>query len=231
MVRENTMQKLLDLISDSPIFRPASPDNQAAIAGLATCRTYRKGELVARQGERWPYLLMVVEGHIDVAKESGEGRRLTLVTIRPGEVFWGTAFFDGRSALPASFEAREDSAVATWSTDALLPVLTTHGEVLWALCGIMVRRMQEASRILEGLAFQPVAGRVARLILDLAGDMPHEPVARDLTLDEIAARVGSTREVVCRVLYRFADENLIEITRTEFLLTDTDGLSGVAQQE
>jgi DNA-binding transcriptional regulator LsrR (DeoR family) len=52
-------------------------------------------------------------------------------------------------------------------------------------------------------------------------------VARSLTLDDMAARIGSTREVVCRFLQRFADENLINITRTEFEISDRQGLMNI----
>jgi hypothetical protein len=45
----------------------------------------------------------------------------------------------------------------------------------------------------------------------------------------MAARVGSTREVVSRILHRFANQGLIEITRTEFTFTDKDGLRQFAQ--
>ena len=89
----------------------------------------------------------------------------------------------------------------------------------------MAGRMQRASAILEEMAFQPVAGRLARLLLDhfeLAGDAA---ISRHLTLDEMAARIGSTREMVCRALYSFSDKNLIEVTRTEFVLTDREGLA------
>jgi hypothetical protein len=54
------------------------------------------------------------------------------------------------------------------------------------------------------------------------------PVARNLTLDDMAARIGSTREMVCRVLYRLSDDSLIELTRTEFNLVDRAGLQRIA---
>jgi len=44
----------------------------------------------------------------------------------------------------------------------------------------------------------------------------------------MAARIGTTREMVCRVLYQFSDDNLIEITRTEFALNDTERLAQLA---
>lgn len=55
-------------------------------------------------------------------------------------------------------------------------------------------------------------------------------MTRNLKLDEIAALVGSTREMVCRALYDLSNKNLIQITRTEFVLTDQEGLEEIARQ-
>ena len=54
------------------------------------------------------------------------------------------------------------------------------------------------------------------------------PVARDMTLDDMAAVLGSTREMVCRLLYRFSDMGLVDITRTEFVFTDRAKLKRLA---
>ena len=92
----------------------------------------------------------------------------------------------------------------------------------------MLRRMLYASDIVEELAFQPVTGRLARLLLERFGDAVGDYVARDMTLDEMAARIGSTREMVCRQLYRFVDEGAIQINRTEFMITDRGVLQDIA---
>jgi CRP-like cAMP-binding protein len=98
----------------------------------------------------------------------------------------------------------------------------------WELCRLMIQRMQRASVIVEELAFQPIAGRLASLLLDHFESAGDTSIHRHLTLDEMAARVGTTREMVCRALYRFADKKLINVTRTEFVLTDKDGLAHIA---
>jgi CRP-like cAMP-binding protein len=90
--------------------------------------------------------------------------------------------------------------------------------------------MLRASEIVEELAFQPVAGRLAKLLIDFPGQTSSGPVARSLTLDDMAARVGSTREMVCRLLQRFADKDLIRITRTEFEITDRSHLLDMVQK-
>jgi CRP-like cAMP-binding protein len=103
-----------------------------------------------------------------------------------------------------------------------------NGQFTWDLAQLMVERMMLASQILEELAFQPVAGRLAHLLLDQFKDQSGDILSRDLTLDDMAARIGSTREMVCRHLYHFADKGVIEINRTEFKITDRSTLELMA---
>ena len=90
----------------------------------------------------------------------------------------------------------------------------------WMLCQVMINRMQLASVIVEDLAFQPVMGRLAGLILNEFGDAEDEFKTRELTLEEMASRIGTTREMVCRHLYRFAEKGAIQINRTELKIKD-----------
>lgn len=222
---------LLTFLADNPIFAQLNEEQRALVESHALHRQYRAGEFIAYYGDEWPYLFMVGRGQIDGLKESSEGRQLIVMTLRPGEVFWGLAFFNDGMGLPVALMAREQSEVYLWSRDELLPILLEAPEGLWYLCKQMILRMNQASRIVEGLAFHPVSGRLARFLLDLFSEAGAASVERDLTLDEIAARVGSTREMVCRALYQFADKDLIHITRTNLSLKDADGLVKVADQE
>ena len=121
--------------------------------------------------------------------------------------------------MPVTLQAHESSLIYLWSRETVMPILIRNGQSAWELCRLMAVRMQYASEILEGLAFQSVAGRVARLLLE---QYPaHQSVVpRHLTLDEMASRVGTTREIVCRILYRFAEQGAIQINRTEFTFMD-----------
>ena len=219
------MEELERLLQANTVFVSLSPSELKELARLARGRAYQKDERVILRGEVWPYLFLVGEGGMDAVKESPEGRNLLVTTFPAGEVFWGLAFFQDGAPMPVTLEAREASKLHLWSREAVTPIFERNGRVGWELCRLMAGRMQRASAILEEMAFQPVAGRLARLLLDhfeLAGDAA---ISRHLTLDEMAARIGSTREMVCRALYSFSDKNLIEVTRTEFVLTNRDGLA------
>lgn len=200
----------------------------AKIASMANRRRFDKGEFVTLHGELWPYLILVREGTLHAVKESEQGRNLVVLTLTQGDVFWGLSFFDKNSAMPVSLQGIKSGSLVSWSRQDLLPFLIANGEALWSLCGLLVMRMKQASNIVESLAFQPVAGRLANLMIERYGGTGDDPVARDLTLDTMAAYVGTTREMVCRILYRFSDEKLIHITRTEFSITDQEGLSALA---
>ena len=154
-------------------------------------------------------------------KKLNEGRSLLVATLGEGMIvlFWGLTYFDEGAAMPASLEARQDSRVYLWAAFENRPFLVEHGALAFGVACLMAQRMQHASGIVDGLAFQPVARRLARLLLD---QYPAEQVAieRSLTLDEMAARIGSTREMVCRILYRFAAQGAIQIKRTEFSFVD-----------
>jgi CRP-like cAMP-binding protein len=192
-------------------------------------RHYSAGEFIVLSEEVWPYLFLIQSGKVTAMKESYEGRSLVLTTIGAGEVFWGPSFFIENVPMPAGLLAEQDCELLLWSRQAMLPFLLKDGRLAWELAQMVMGRVLLASDIVEKLAFQSVAGRLARFLLDQSDDKKSGPISRDLTLDEMAARVGSTREMVCRFLHRFASDGLIDITRTEFSLTDRSRLEELAK--
>ena len=127
--------------------------------------------------------------------------------------------------------AHEDSRICLWSREQLLPILLENGKMSWELSRYMTSRMQQVSDVVENLAFRAVPGRLASLLLEHYSGSGDTPVARDMTLDQMAAHIGSTREMVCRALYKFADQGAIEINRTEFVISDESLLGNIAHRD
>jgi CRP-like cAMP-binding protein len=226
---EILMKTLPDLLSQNPLFSHLKPGEIARLSEMASARQYQKGERIAHYGDVWPNLFVVERGEVTAVKESPDGRSLIIVAIHPGEIFWGAAFFQEDAPNLAALVARQPSRLHLWSLQRLQPFILEHARVSWELARLMVRRMQRASDIVEELAFQPVAGRLARFLVNRFGEFAGERLSRDLTLDEMAAHVGTTREMVCRLLHRFSALCAIEITRTEFRFTDIEQLRQLSQ--
>ena len=200
------------------------------LADNAVTKTYSSQEIIVYQEDVWPYLFFVDQGNIHATKESPEGRAFIATTLKPEDIFWGLAFFIDEAPMPVMLQAKSDAVIYRWSRDNLVPMIKANGVMSWNLCQIMIKRMQLASDIVEDLAFQPIMGRLAGLLLDLSGDVDSEFIARELTLEEMAARIGTTREMVCRHLYRFAEKGAIQINRTELKIVDRELLQNQARK-
>jgi CRP-like cAMP-binding protein len=153
---------------------------------------------------------------------------LGALRLGSGDFFISPSFFDG-GPLPASLEVKEACDLYIWHQEQVLPILKQNAEVLWELCLLLTKRMRQASEFVEGLAFQPVTGRLARLLLNqFEDDDPR--VARELTLDEMSTMIGTTPVMVCKLLSRFAAEGFVKVSRTQFELLDRPALEKIAYQ-
>jgi len=219
------------VLSQNQLFSRHSRPEKDHLLDISFVKKYPKDDWITHYGSEWPYLFLVEEGQVTALKESAEGRSLIVITLDKGEVFWGVGFFREGVGMPVALVANQETRLRLWSREKLQPFLIDDGQFTWDLAQLMAERMMRASRILEDLAFQPVAGRLAHLLLDQFEDQSGDVLSRDLTLDDMAARIGSTREMVCRHLYHFADKGAIQINRTEFKITDQDLLRFLAGKE
>jgi CRP-like cAMP-binding protein len=210
----------LALIAQNPLFSDLPEDTQKLMAEYAIQRSYEPGETMVYQEDVWPYLFLVGEGEVNAIKESPDGRVLIVTTFRPGEIFWGLAFFVDDTQMPMTLQANSPVVIHLWPREVLTPIILENGDMSWRLCQMMIERMQLASGIVEGLAFQPVIGRLSNLLLEYFGDAEDQFKTRILTLDDMAARIGTSREMVCRSLHRFVENGAIEMSRTELRIKD-----------
>jgi CRP/FNR family transcriptional regulator len=217
-------------LAHTDLFKHYSEEQIRSLVALSVTRRYLAGEWIVYQGDVWPYLLFVASGKVIAEMESIEGRRLILETIGMGEIFWGLAFFLENVPMPASLRAAQDCSIVLWPRERVSSYVMQDGRLSWELSRLVLRRVLRASTIVDDLAFQPVAGRLAKLLVERYSERKSERISRSMTLDEMAAHIGTTREVVCRILQRFANDGLIDITRTEFVFTDRDGLANLAQK-
>ncbi len=223
------MKDRFQLLDQAPVFSVLSKPNRIRLEQEAILKRYSKAELITLEGDSWPYLFFILDGSVNAIKSSSEGRNLVVTSFGKGEIFWGLAFFFDNLKMPVSLEVAEEAQLMLWESERIVPILKSEGESAWELSKLMVNKMTRASAILEEMTFQPVAGRLAKLLIETVQDQHDTPITRSLTLDEMAARIGSTREMVCRFLHRFADDGVIDITRTEFKVTDPKKLSNIAR--
>jgi CRP/FNR family transcriptional regulator len=221
------MHTLNTCLKESPVFSKLSSTEHTELARLAVRKTYHKGEFICMQGDNWPYVLYLASGRLGWSMLSPDGKRHVVFRLDDCAVVWGHSLFDS-GPMPASLEVMEESDVYFWYGEQILPVISRNVEAVWDITRELVGMMRQVREIVYGFAFHPVAGRLARLLLTHYHPVEGQQAPRDLTLDEMADSIGTTRELVSKTLHRFADEGIIEISRMQFVFTNRDELEQLA---
>lgn len=217
------MTNIEGVLADQEVFNHFPPEVQKHLAEYALPRKLERGEYLCRQGEIWPYVVYLSSGQLRWSMLSAAGKEHQLFVLDPGEMFWAHSFFDDQP-MPASLKAVKAVETLVWSQDRLLPLFKRYPEALWAVTAKLTRIMREAREIIYGLAFQPVASRLAGYLLDKIKVPGQETLEREMTLEDMAVALASSPEVVCRLLYQFQSEGIIKINRTQITFHDREAL-------
>ncbi|MEW6569077.1 MAG: Crp/Fnr family transcriptional regulator [Chloroflexota bacterium] len=217
-------------LARAPVLASLAVEDIAELARCAVRRDFERGQLIFREGDMWPHALYLASGWLRWTLTDRDGHRQMLLDVPPGNLVWGHSLFDGLP-MPADLEAREPSVTYRWDRTAVRAVLGSRLEAMWELCGSLTRAMRRARELIFSFAFQSVAQRPAALLLRWYPAQDGRSVRRELTLEEMAAYVGSTPALVCKTLYGFADMGLLRISRTEFEFLDRNGLKQIATSE
>jgi len=214
---------LVNLLQGIPFF--ASLDRSALedMGSRARRLTFAPGEMVFFEGDPCAGLFVVERGRCKIFKTSAEGREQTLHVILHGHSLNEVSVSDG-GPNPANVMAVDDTILWNISRDDLQALAFRYPAVSWALLEHVARRARTLVSIVEDLGLRPVRARLAKLLLEEAERSTQGELERDylLTQQEMAARLGTVREMVGRALRTLMDEGAIKIERHRIIIVDQD---------
>jgi len=202
-----------DLFQRVPLFEGISAAERAAVSKAAQFRTYRRGEVIVRQGQTGETFFVIVRGRVAVTVLSPEGREVVLNTLGEGDHFGEMALLD-EEPRSASVVAQERSELAILSRDVFFELLRSNFVLTKGLLRCFSRRLRRANSTIEGLAALDVKSRLARYFRELAATRGRKAgggwsVVVRPSQREIADTIGSSRETVSRTMSQMADQQLI----------------------
>jgi CRP/FNR family transcriptional regulator len=191
-------------------------------------RRYTAGEIVFSEGEPCSGLYVVESGHIRIFKSSANGREQVLSVEGPGSSVAELPVFDGGN-YPASVAAVEDATLLFVSKQDFQTLCLTHPQVALKVLRVVGARLRRLVGIIEELSFTTVRHRLASFLLRLAQkDGKRTGKGAEVTLptsnQELAAQIGTVRELVSRNLSRFQSEGLIQMDGRSVIIPDLKAL-------
>ena len=220
------MDDLIKQLSQADVFEKFTPREREKLARLATRRVLKKGSILCWQGDPWPHVLYIASGLLKAVINSPDGGVYVISNWEAGVGFWGHTLFDD-DGMPSTIEAVENTIGYQWDGDVMLEFVFRNSEVVRALLRRWTRLIRKRKENIYNLVFSPVAGRLAKLVIEKFMDAKSPTVQRDLTLEEMASMVASSPEVICRILYQFQDSGLLHVDRATITLRDRQGLENL----
>jgi CRP/FNR family transcriptional regulator, cyclic AMP receptor protein len=176
-----------------------SAANLEALAKRGAVKSYPRNTVIVNEGDRSDSLFIILSGKVKVYLSDEEGKEVLLSTQGPGEYFGEMVLDQGpRSASVMTLEQSKFSVV---STEQFRKFLSEHPDAGPELVMSLIHRVRELTKTVGNLALLDVYGRVARLLLELATEEDGEMVISErLTQQDMANRVGCSREMISRIL-------------------------------
>lgn len=186
-----------------------------ALAGRAIERWLKRDEILFIAGDEAAGLFVIVSGALRAFREGVDGREQVIHVERAGATIAELPVFDDKP-YPSTVAAEEDSTVLFLAKRDVKSLCLTHPEIALAALKLMAGRLRKCAELVEALSLREVDQRLARWLLAEArarGAQKADGLELTLVLtnQQIAARIGSVREVVSRALARLQNNDLIVV--------------------
>jgi CRP-like cAMP-binding protein len=190
-----------------------------------------RGTLLYQQAQPANDLMILAQGYGRLCREHGDGRRLTVGLVSPGDLFGEEALLD-EPERESSFEAILNSQVDIVSRDDFTAFVNKHPDMLRSVTAHLVQRLLAQQRQMIRLAFEPLERRLSWILLQLAtanGTISQPEPALPVYHKELAAVLGVWRETVTAMLNRWCNEGLIAQRPGLIILKDVARLQHMAE--
>ena len=187
------------LTDESAPFWSLPPQHLKALAEQGTVKAFPKNTIIISEGDRSDSLFIVQSGKVKVYLADEDGKELLLSTHGPGEYFGEMILDEGPRS--ASVMTLEPSRFSVITTDQFKLVLAQHPDIGLELIKSLIHRVRALTKTVGSLGLLDVYGRVARLLHDMAVEEDGKQVIKEhLTQQDMASRVGCSREMISRIL-------------------------------
>ena len=193
-----------------PVLQHASPQMQRELLAEAIFARIPAGKDVFVEGDSIDAIALLLSGVVRVFKIGETGREITLYRFGYGEscILTANAILS-RQSFPAIATVEKDAEAILVPADSFRLWVSRYEAWRDFVFDLFAQRLASVIAVVEEVAFRRMDGRVAALLLSRG--QAHNPIT--ITHQEIASELGSSREVISRLLEDFASRGMIRTRR------------------
>lgn len=222
---ESDVQKL-KYLKGTELFRDFTPAQLEPFHHTIRMETCPAGHIFYRPGETGEVMFLLKAGRAQLYRLATDGRKFVFADVPPSSIF-GEMGCIGQAMYECFAEATTDSVICTLTRADVERLIVAYPQFALRLIETMGRRMLEAERQLEALAFKTVVPRLAAFLRREARD----GILNGLSHQQIAERLGIYRETATYALNELKAAGIIEIGRRRIRLLDDARLVEVIDRD
>ncbi len=216
---------MADRLAAFPFLAELDPDVRQPLLAATRAIHFDAETTLVRASADVDAVPLVERGVIRVRRDDDSGRRLALYDVVPGQscvLALAGALRGGRYPAEAVAEAGTDALLI--HAGALREAFSRDERLQQFVLDLYSERFIDMMQLVREVAFDRLDVRLARLLLSEAHAGPGLWRPVEASHGELAARLGSAREVVSRILGRLRDDGLVHIERSRIVLADPGAL-------
>ncbi len=218
------------VLGEIDLFAVLPADERGQLAQVARQRHFGPGETLFDEGARCEGIWIVAQGHVKILKTTPGGRQVVLAIQPSPATVAEVPVFDG-GPYPATVTAMDDVEAMIILKNDFLAACRRNPDLTLKFLEVFGRRLRQLVVLVERVTFGSVRQRLASTLLEFAAEAGASIFTLPETQEELAARLGTVREVVSRNLSRFQGEGLLRMQRREIEILDAEGLRAEADME
>lgn len=204
------MPEILKTYKKTTLFEGLTDDQLANLVNSSVVKKHLKNSMVVNQGDDTDSLYVIIEGTVDVFLHNESGKEIIINSLGPCDTFGELAPL-GHIPRQASIIAKSECVFSVISKKVFMESLLVNPTISMKIIELLVDRIQDLTDDLSSVALDDVYHRVVRVLHKHSKEVNGKMVTERLTQQDIANRVGATREMVHRILKELKAGDYISI--------------------
>jgi len=222
------MEKILNIISNTPLFSDLTENQVHEISRIAVHKHLQKGESIFMEGDEGDGFFIVIEGNVKIFKLSVEGKEHILHFFGPGEPIGEVPVFSGQQ-FPANAEAVEQTHLLFFPRTAFMDLISKNPSLSLNMLAVLSKRLREFTLKIENLSLKEVPARLASYLILLSEAQGTDATIRlNISKGQLASVLGTIPETLSRILTKMDNLGYIKVDGRDITLLDKEGLEDLS---
>lgn len=208
------------ILKEVEVFHNLSEDDLIILAQHSISKHYKKNTVIVSKGDETSSLYIVLEGTLNAFIDDEQGKELVLSKIETGESF-GELSLLSRSSRSASVISTSPCQLAVISKSTFMECLKKNPSIALNIIQSLINRVHNLTENVSSLALLDVYGRIVKVLNDSAIEKEGKKITKRLTHQDIANMIGSSREMVSKILKDLKHGGYINIDGKSIIIERT----------